>query len=202
LQKGETEEARSSYKKSLAIFRKVRDLGGEADTLYRLGVLALRTSDIDAALQYYTDSLNIRRLDIRNDRWGEGVILYSLGNVYQQIGDVNKALNHYIDGLEICKRVGNRRGEGTVLKALGDLALQTSGPADAERYLDQSSFSMNSTYKVRCYAGQFRFSHRQTGKSTRQGNPTMTVSEIRGKVKDERGRSLSSRVGRPGTPHW
>ncbi len=192
-QKGEPETAQGHYEKSLAIFRKARDRRGEADVLYRLGFLALRTGDTSSALYYYRDSLNIR-LALRTDQWGQSLILYSLGAVYQQIGEIDFAQRHYAECLALCKQTSNRRTESLVLKALGDLALQTSGPADAEKYLTASSnisraiFDLQSE-SVELYSMAFLL--RQTGKTDDAWNYYSRSLVLRERIKDERGRGYT-----------
>lgn len=190
-QKGQSVEAHAYHEKSLATFRKLKDQRGEANALFRLGFLALRTGDTDAAEHYYMDSLNIH-LKLA-DRWGEGIARYSLGDVFQQIGEVDKARSYYEEGLAICRAVHNRRGEGAVLKSLGDLVLQTTGPAEAEGYLAQSLIIFREIFDpqsqgVAMYSMAFLL--RQVGKIEEARELYKASLEIRKRVKDERGRGF------------
>jgi tetratricopeptide (TPR) repeat protein len=192
-QRGDTEEAQKRYQRSLAMFRKARDRRCEADALYRLGFLALRTGNIDDALRYYNDSLTIS-LALEDDQWGEAIIRHSLGTVYQQIGEIDNAQKYYEDALALCKRISNRRGEGIVLKALGDLALQTTGPIEAERYLTQSQDISREIFDPQSQSIEFysmAFLLRQTGKADEAWNYYNQSLEIRQRIKDERGRGFT-----------
>jgi tetratricopeptide (TPR) repeat protein len=192
-QKGEMEKAKDLYEKSLEFFRIADEPRCEADALYRLGFLALRVGNIDDALRFYRESLDIR-LGLEDDQWGESVILYSLGNVFQQIGEIDKAQLHYEEALTLCKKIYNRRLEGIVLKALGDLALQTNGPREAERYLNQSHEISNEIYdpqseSIELYSMGFLL--RQIGKVDDALTYYKRSLEIREKIKDERGRGFT-----------
>jgi tetratricopeptide (TPR) repeat protein len=88
-----------------------------ADLLGKLGILHYSLGEVQRAIEYYQQALEIAR-EI-GDRRGEGADLGNLGNAYSDLGEVQRAIEYYQQALEIAREIGDRRGEGNHLGNLG-----------------------------------------------------------------------------------
>ena len=79
---GRYQEAITNLQDSLAIFRGLSDLSGQAAGLNGLGLVYCRLGQYQEAITSLQDSLTIRRE--LSDRHGQAASLNNLGNVYQR----------------------------------------------------------------------------------------------------------------------
>jgi CHAT domain-containing protein/predicted negative regulator of RcsB-dependent stress response len=120
LDNGTLEAKRKSiekYHEALELYRKARDLDGEAQTLNNIGTVYLSLGETRKALDKYNEALPIRRA--LGDRRGEATTLSDIGLAYRSLGETRKALEKYIDALPILQEVGDRAGAAVILSNLG-----------------------------------------------------------------------------------
>jgi len=90
----------------------------QSSVLGNLGIAYYRLGQVEKAIQYYEQALDIDK-EI-GDRRNEGNALGNLGDAYYRLGQVEKAIQYYEQALDIAKEIGDRRGEGNALGNLGN----------------------------------------------------------------------------------
>ena len=80
------------------------DRRSEGNHLGNLGLAYAALGDVQKAISYYTQALEIDG-EI-GDRRVEGVHLGNLGNAYRNLGDVQQAISYYTQALEIAREIG------------------------------------------------------------------------------------------------
>jgi len=112
---------------------KIDDKLGEANTLWALGDLSMRTDDLKDARERYEKALEIyQQIDTK---LGEANTLRALGNLSMRTDDLKDARERYEKALEIYQQIDEKLGEANTLRALGDLSMRTDDLKDArERY--------------------------------------------------------------------
>ena len=116
---GEVNLAKAHYKKSLQLFRKLKDVKGEATGLNNLGYIYQHIGDIDKAFMYYNKCLDVR--ERIGDHAGIAQSLNNIGFIYDDLGEVEKALNYYHESLSIQEKIGDEIGIATSLNNIGTL---------------------------------------------------------------------------------
>ncbi len=94
-----------------------QDRKAEADRLFEQGNKQYQTSQFQATLQSWQQSLIIYQ-QIK-DRKGEVASLNGLGNAYRNLGQYQKAIDFHQQSLEIARQIGDRNGEVRSLHGLG-----------------------------------------------------------------------------------
>lgn len=122
---GEYYEAVSNYtqteiaiKRALDLAKASNDLEGQARCLARLGMLAWRQGDYEAAERLYNEAL-IMVGGLANHRSVEAEVRYGLGLVYRQQGKFNEAQIQFDHDLILNQQLNNRQNEARTLSALG-----------------------------------------------------------------------------------
>jgi CHAT domain-containing protein/Flp pilus assembly protein TadD len=124
------------YERSLAIFRSLKDPGGESKCLNNLGVVYEFWGQYDKAVKYYEQSLAIFRS--LKDPAGEANTLNNLGIVYMFRGQYDKAVDYYERSLAIKRSLKDPAGEAMCLNNLG-IVYKSWGQYDkAVDYYEQS----------------------------------------------------------------
>ena len=108
-----------SWEESLAIYREIGDLWGEANSLGNLGAIYNSWGQYQKAIEYQQQSLGIKR-EI-GDRSGESASLCNLGIAYGSLGQYQKAIEYQQQSLVIEREMGNRSGEAASLCNLGNV---------------------------------------------------------------------------------
>lgn len=85
------------------------DRKAEADRLIEQGIQQAQTSQFQAAIESWQQSLVIYK-EI-GDRQGEAASLGYLGNAYNSLGQYQKAIELYQQWLAIAREIGDRSGE-------------------------------------------------------------------------------------------
>lgn len=111
------EAALMAWQKSLAIYREIKERGGEGEGLGSLGIAYHVLRDYDKAIKYQLQSLAIAR-EIK-DRIGEMQSLSSLGNSYYAAGNYDQAIASLLQSLAIARENKERASEMQVLSNLG-----------------------------------------------------------------------------------
>lgn len=190
LQRGRSRDAKAQYEKALRLFERTTDRKGIADTLYCLGFLALRIGDTDGATDCFERSIGMLT-DSPEDVVLQAVNRYSIGNVYHQTGQINLANDAYAKALVVCMEANLSRGQGSILKAIGDLRWLTSGPQAAIQPLE-SSLSVFRQIFDRQATGVALYSHafvsRQMGlidQATRSYEESLQIRKDVGDIRGE-----------------
>ncbi|HEX5705867.1 MAG TPA: tetratricopeptide repeat protein, partial [Pyrinomonadaceae bacterium] len=108
-------EAMRQFKLALDIARRSSDRdarAGQATALNNLGLVYSSLDDNRAAIEHYTQSLEIKRA--LNDEAGAGVSLNNLGLAHVIEGENDKAHDYYRQALAIAERQRDRATEGVV----------------------------------------------------------------------------------------
>jgi tetratricopeptide (TPR) repeat protein len=124
LMNGTLEEKRKGiekYQEALELYRRGKDLKGEAETLNSIGVVHRSLGEMLKALDKFNESLRIIRAV--GDREGEAVTLNNIGAVYLSLGEMQRALDKFNEALPIRQAIGDRRGEANSLNNIGAVYL-------------------------------------------------------------------------------
>jgi signal transduction histidine kinase len=128
LQKGELDEARKVYQKTLEIRKEIGDSLGMAKIYNNLGYIYQRKYESDSAILYFLDALPI--FEANNDQLNVASIKNNIGVIYQQMPDYEKAIQFYEEAVEIREGMGETKALigtynnlGSCYKYLGDLDL-------------------------------------------------------------------------------
>ena len=136
-QHGEMEDARAQLEQALKVSQAAHLPDVEADSLYNLSCVAEFQSDPLRAHDYANRAVSLYRT--LNDRRGEFRALNVLGVSSRRPGDTGQAYACFDQALQICREIGDRRGESIVLRNLGGCAADSSGGyAAARTYFEQS----------------------------------------------------------------
>lgn len=130
------DESLTHYENALAIFERMHDNEGIANTLNGLGRIQRRKGNSDVAIGYHERSLAIFRE--QTNTIGEGETLYYLAGVISFQGNISKARMLYELSLDLLRRSGSRRQVATILVELA-IATGKLGDIETERsYLQES----------------------------------------------------------------
>jgi len=141
---GQMSQAEECYRDALRIsdrhavhaIYKEEAIATRSAALGNIGLIYSDKGDLDQALQYLKDALDIDR-DI-GYRQGEANQLGNIGLIYRAKGDLDQALQYLKDALDIHREVGYRQGEAS---ALGNIGLIYSDKGDLDQalqYLNQA----------------------------------------------------------------
>jgi tetratricopeptide (TPR) repeat protein len=105
------------HEQKLAEARRAKSIKEEASELTSLGTLHRQAGEMQKALEYFNQTLEIwRRAGSHN---GEALALNDIGRVYADLGQDQKALDFYNQALPLWRESGNRRGEALTLNNMG-----------------------------------------------------------------------------------
>jgi CHAT domain-containing protein/Tfp pilus assembly protein PilF len=114
------------WERSLALYRALNDLAGQAAALGNLGAGHYARGDLDRALRYYTRSLELA--EAAGDYRTQGNALGNMASVHKDRGELAVAAELYQRTQKTRALTGDRRGEaadinnlGLINAALGDL---------------------------------------------------------------------------------
>ena len=130
------DEAEDGYTRALQLYKRVWDSFGEADTLWALGDLYVRTARLALAEDAYNQALKLYKSV--EDSLGEANTRRALGDLYVRTARHAPAEKTYNEALQLYKRLENSIGEANTRKALGDLYLRTDQLALAEETYAQA----------------------------------------------------------------
>jgi predicted ATPase/DNA-binding SARP family transcriptional activator/uncharacterized protein HemY len=128
--------ANDFYGRSLKLYRRQKDLDGQALAINGLGRTAFEQGDYKKAYELDKECLRLRReLD---DDHGVAAVLNNLGLIASEQGDYEIAKNHYQESLEIRQRLGDRNGIATILNNLGIINRRRGNYRDAKAAFEKS----------------------------------------------------------------
>ncbi len=114
---GYKQEALTYYENSLAVYQKIGDLNGEANTIGRISSVYSDLGERQKALDFYQQVLLLRQTV--GDRAGEATTLGHIGLIHSDLGEKQKALDFYQQALLLSRAVSDRAGEATILSNIG-----------------------------------------------------------------------------------
>ncbi len=118
----------------------------EARSLGLLGTVYGSTGRHEKALEYFEQSLTIRR-ELK-DQEGVSVSLTNLGSCFRELGQYGKAIEYYQQSLVIKREIKSRGGEGSTLAELGN-AYYRMGQFDKAAEILAQSLGINRQIKNR-----------------------------------------------------
>jgi tetratricopeptide (TPR) repeat protein len=120
---------------ALGAARRLSNRGAESMALGNLGAAYYNLGEMDKAIHYYEQSLEIDRA--LEDRQGEGLVLGGLGLAYMHLGETDKAIQYFEQHLQIAREIRDRKGEGDALGNLGLAYWNLGEPHKAIQYFEQ-----------------------------------------------------------------
>lgn len=128
LQKGDLEESKKLYQKSLEIRAGIQDSLGMAKSYNALGFIFQREYETDSAIGYFLQALPI--FQKANAKLNVAAVYNNLGVIYQNLPDYQKAKLAYEEAIAIREELGDFRSAigtynnlGTIYKYLGEFDL-------------------------------------------------------------------------------
>jgi tetratricopeptide (TPR) repeat protein len=129
-------EAIVALTQAMHLYREDRDQRGTALVEIDLGQVYLRQCRCAAAIEHLSRAC--RRLTDDADVYDLARARLLLGQAHIHNGTTYRADRHLQEALTAMRSVGSRSGEADVLRACGDLALQTGHPEVARRHYEQA----------------------------------------------------------------
>ena len=142
------DEALKNYKAILNITTKVSEreaLEGESIALGNIGLIYSDKGELDAALKYLQDALEIHK-EI-GYKQGEANQLGNIGLIYSDKGELDAALKYHKDALKIDQEIGYKQGEASDLGNIG-LIYSDKGELDAALKYLQDALEVLNNYNL------------------------------------------------------
>jgi tetratricopeptide (TPR) repeat protein len=130
---GHDEAARALFEAAAALSRELDDDESQGKALHKLGLLARRRKDFDAAWRLYGAALACYRTG--GLRSGEAQVHYSLGVLADTMGLSERAVEYFLDCVEISGDVGRNDLIGHAHKHLALIAWDTDRQEEVQRHL-------------------------------------------------------------------
>ncbi len=157
LQKGDLEEAKKLYRRSLEIRTEIQDSLGMAKSYNALGFIHQRKYETDSAISYFLKALPIFQKS--DAQLNAAAVLNNLGVIYQNLPDYQKAKEAYEESISIREQLGDFRSAigsynnlGTVYKYLGQFDLAESYFKKAIQKSVELEDPMNQAISYRIYS--------------------------------------------------
>ncbi|MFN3999909.1 tetratricopeptide repeat protein [Algoriphagus sp.] len=157
LQKGDLEESKKLYLKSLEIRTEIQDSLGMAKSYNALGFIHQREYETDSAISYFLKALPI--FQKAKAQLNEAAVLNNLGVIYQNLPDYQKAMKAYKESIAIRETLGDFRSAigtynnlGTIHKYLGEFELAEPYFQKAISISTELGDVMNQAISYRIYA--------------------------------------------------
>jgi CHAT domain-containing protein/tetratricopeptide (TPR) repeat protein len=138
--KGELENARSAFRKSLEVWRGNPDRLVQANSFLNLGYLNFDSGETLIAEQNFNDALK-RSVDL-GDLRGKAQTLTAQAHLYSLFNQSQKALVLHLQAQEIFHRIGDRQGEAVALNGAGNIYEFSGLTVDAANSY-QKAFKIN-----------------------------------------------------------
>lgn len=124
---GQFEVAIPFLERSMRLYEEINDRHRWGSSLLNLGTSYHSLGDYQKAIEYYQQSLEIRReIDIteeysQENRHRIAISFMGLGITYLSLGDYQKAIENYKQSLQIFKEIGDRDGIAISLESMGSV---------------------------------------------------------------------------------
>ncbi|MDY7078735.1 MAG: tetratricopeptide repeat protein [Chloroflexota bacterium] len=132
---GDVDQAEELFEESLAIGRESGDQHLTMSPLNGLGDIACHRGDYAKAQVVFGECLVLSR---ELDRYNVAIHLNNLGTVLHTLGRYEEAWPHYQESLEICREIGDRKGEAIALSNLGEVAYALDVRREALAYYQEA----------------------------------------------------------------
>lgn len=115
-------EALRYAEEGLAVSEEIGYHTGEARCLYIMGVVSVRTGQMEEALSNYTRALQLcNRFQLKAPK---ADVLRGLGNMFLDQGDLEVAENYFTQSISLARELGDSLGVAKSLNNLGSIAAQ------------------------------------------------------------------------------
>lgn len=104
--------------------------------LNSLADIACYRSDLDLAIDYYTQALTIAQG--MGNQYSEALIANNIGTVYMEFNEHTPAKEYLNKSIELCQLVFDREGEAVALANLGEIALKDGDLSGSIHYCQHS----------------------------------------------------------------
>jgi tetratricopeptide (TPR) repeat protein len=135
-ERGQLDEARAWYRKSLAINNELGEKTGMAVAYHQLGRIAEARQELDEAEEAYRSAAGIDQ-EV-GDRPGLASTYHQLGNIEFMRNRLDRAESLYHESLILKEEVGDRLGMGITYHSLGTIAEEQGRLVDAEEWYRQA----------------------------------------------------------------
>lgn len=143
LRLGEHARASAACEISRRLFQEAGDKNGEADSLHRLGRIALEEGRQDESQRFLNQALDTWRG--LGQKWGEVTGVLSLASSKAILGDLAAAKPLFHEALRLSREVGDRSREALALANLGEVSHRQGDLAAARAFVEQSAATARET---------------------------------------------------------
>jgi len=120
------------YSRSLSLAKDLGNTDMQASVLNNIAIIYKEKGELDKALSYYKDSLNLQT----NEK-EKATIYNNIANIYSYKGDYQKAVEYYQKAIEIADRYGDYHSASKHKLNLGDTYRRMKDYENAEKYLSE-----------------------------------------------------------------
>jgi CHAT domain-containing protein len=107
------QNAQSSYREALRLYREIPDKKHEATVMTNIGVVQSASGQTDEAVKTFDEALEVSRSI--DDKDGEAITLINIGDTYLARSEQRKALEFYNRAIPLLKASGDTGGEAVAL---------------------------------------------------------------------------------------
>ncbi|MFY9558363.1 MAG: CHAT domain-containing tetratricopeptide repeat protein, partial [Blastocatellia bacterium] len=132
---GDYKKARENFLRALQLHRELKNLRGQAVTLYAVGSVYLMLGDPNEALEQFKQSLSFRQTV--EDKVGQAITLAGMGKAYKRLNRFDEALRYLNEALTVLTEVTNRAVEADTLSNIGWVYVGLEQPGLALTYLQK-----------------------------------------------------------------
>ena len=130
-------KAQEHEQQSLAIFRELNNLRGQAISSISLGYIYKNTGAPEKALRSFSEALSLARQT--NDLAIETQAHIALGNISHRTGNNQSGLESYTAAKKIAERIGDQTSQAMVLGGMGTIYLEMGDEHQAFQYMDEGT---------------------------------------------------------------
>jgi tetratricopeptide (TPR) repeat protein len=124
------------YEEALKVWQGLRDIAGEAETLYSIGMVYAALSQMQDALKYF--DLARMSAESLDDKTILASVVNDAGAIYSALDDQPRAIDFYRQALAIFKTLPDRVTEAIVLNNIGQYYNALRNPKGALEYFNQA----------------------------------------------------------------
>ncbi len=141
---GKDVEALDNWKRSLDIFKSIKDEIGTANILNNIGAIYFYQKDLTNALEYYLQSLKLA--EKTKDKLRILSVLNNIGGVYfEKQATYDKALIYFLKALPLSEELKDSETFGTIAANLGEIYYVRNNDSLALKYFNKSAKAFNNS---------------------------------------------------------
>jgi predicted ATPase len=133
---GDYERSKAHLEAALALWGRLQDKAGLAETLNHLGSLVAWRTEFERSTMFFEQSLALRRE--LGDTWGIARALNNLGEIVLAQGDLERARSLFDASLPLTREVGDTWSIAQVLHNLGEIAYYQAEYPQAQARCEES----------------------------------------------------------------